>query len=69
MKPTFSPESTADLQQAIDILERVYRREMGCESNFHMGKLSTAIGELHFVAQSTSTKPLDVQVIVLENAR
>ncbi len=67
MKPTFSPESTEDMQQAIALLERAYKREMGCESSFLMGKLSAAIGDVHFVMNATSPKPVEpFTVVVLE---
>ncbi len=69
MKPQFSPESTDDLQAAIDLLERVYRRECHQDATFHLGKLSVSIGEVRFVMQSTSKRPMEqhpVRVYVME---
>jgi len=67
MKPTFSPESTARLKQAYELLERVYRDESHTEPGVAMNWLSEASGKVHFVMQSTSKYALDdVRLIVLD---
>ncbi len=70
MKPQFSPESTAKLQQAYELLDSVYRAEINSEPGVHMNYLSDAAGKTYFVMTSTA-KTLDpdtVRIIQAEGA-